>query len=70
MKLIALVTIEPGSVPPGGEFDIKDKAEAMSLVERGFAALPVKAPPAPAPAAATGVSAPAPTADGETDPAA
>lgn len=54
MKLIALVTIEPGSVPPGGEFDIKDKAEALSLVERGFAALPPKAPaPAPAPAAET-----------------
>lgn len=55
MKLIALVTIEPGSVPPGGEFDIKDKADALSLVERGFAVLPPKAAPA--------VPAPAPAAD-------
>jgi hypothetical protein len=59
MKLIALVTIEPGSVPPGGVIDIKDKAEAESLVARGLAALPPKAPapadppppPAPTPVA-------------------
>lgn len=37
MKLIAHVTIEPGSVKPGEPFEIKDKAEAESLIERGLA---------------------------------
>lgn len=35
MKLIALVTIEPGGVPPGAPFEIKDQAQAESLVARG-----------------------------------
>lgn len=49
MKLIAQVTIvaDKGGklveVPPGGEFDIKDKDEAESLVTRGFAVKPEKA---------------------------
>lgn len=49
MKLIAQVTIvaDKGGklveVPPGGEFDIKEKDEAESLVARGFAVKPEKA---------------------------
>lgn len=42
MKLIALVSMEPGGLPPGTVIDIKDKAEAASLIARGLAA------PAPA----------------------
>jgi len=54
MKLIALRTLYPGPVAPGGEIDIKDKAEADSLIARGLAALPLKAarnenPPPPPP---------------------
>ena len=39
MKLIAKVTLVTpgGDVAPGGEVEIKDKAEAASLIERGFA---------------------------------
>lgn len=42
MKLIAKVTLVTGAgeVPPGGEVEIKSKAEADSLVARGFAELP------------------------------
>lgn len=72
MKLIALVTLEPGSVPPGGVIDIKDKAEAESLVARGLAALPSKAqapapadPPPPPPPPHAPVAAPAPPSDPE-----
>lgn len=49
MKLIAQVTIvaekngKPVEIPPGGEFDIKEKDEAESLVARGFAVKPEKA---------------------------
>lgn len=49
MKLIAIVTLVTpgGSIPPGGELVIKDKAEAQSLIERGFAkAAEVAAKPA------------------------
>ncbi|WP_199797602.1 hypothetical protein [Pseudazoarcus pumilus] len=44
MKLIAKVTIVTGAgeVAPGGDFEIKDKAEAESLIARGLAAEPVK----------------------------
>lgn len=52
MKVIALVTLEPGSVPPGEVLDIKDKAEAVHLIERGLAAA--------APAAEAGKRAPTP----------
>lgn len=38
MKLIALVSMEPGGLPPGTVIDIKDKAEAASLIARGLAA--------------------------------
>lgn len=49
MKVIALVTIEPGAVPPGEVVDIKDKAEAESLIARGLAApLPARKDAAPA----------------------
>ncbi|WP_157659077.1 hypothetical protein [Thauera butanivorans] len=43
MKLIAKVTLgtAAGDIPPGGEIDIKDKAEAEALVARGFA-VPVR----------------------------
>ncbi|MCK2086788.1 hypothetical protein MXC99_01090 [Thauera aromatica] len=39
MKLIAKVTLVTGAgdIPPGGEIDVKDKAEAESLIARGFA---------------------------------
>lgn len=43
MDLIARVTIvtrtgkETKEVPPGGTFSVKDKAEAESLIARGFA---------------------------------
>jgi hypothetical protein len=39
MKLIAKVTLVTpgGSIAPGGEVEVKDDAEAASLVERGFA---------------------------------
>lgn len=40
MKLIALVTVvtAPGKeAAPGAEFDVKDKADAQDLIERGFA---------------------------------
>lgn len=49
MKLIARVTLvtKAGEIAPGGEVEIKDKAEAESLIERGFATLP------PAPKAKT-----------------
>jgi len=42
MKIIAKVTLVTGAgeVPPGGEVEIKSKAEADSLVARGFAELP------------------------------
>ncbi len=70
MKLIALVTIEPGSVPPGDLIDIKDKAEAESLIARGLAALPPKAEPrAPASTLTPTPPAPAPVpTDAATDP--
>lgn len=56
MKLIATVTIYPGPVAPGEEFDVKDRAEAASLIERGFATpVPAKRPAAEsAPAAGSG----------------
>jgi len=40
MKLIAKVTLVTGAgdIPPGDEIDVKDKAEAESLIARGFAA--------------------------------
>lgn len=39
MKLIAKVTLVTAaeSIPPGGELDVKDKAEAEALIARGFA---------------------------------
>lgn len=39
MKLIALVTLVTagGEIPPGGELEIKDKSDAESLIDRGFA---------------------------------
>ena len=39
MKLVALVTLvtASGETPPGGELEIKDKSDAESLIERGFA---------------------------------
>lgn len=39
MKLIALITLVTGkgNVKPGDEIEIKDAAEAKSLVTRGFA---------------------------------
>ncbi len=39
MKLIAKVTLvtPDGDVPPGGEIELKGKAEAQSLIDRGFA---------------------------------
>lgn len=42
MKLIAKVTLvtPDGEVPPGGEVEIKNKVEAESLIDRGFASLP------------------------------
>jgi len=69
MQLVAKVTIQPGSVPPGETFDVKDKAEAESLIARGLAA-PVKAA-AEKPAAKTGDGKPpAPTSgDGKPPPA-
>jgi hypothetical protein len=36
MKLIALVTIFPGAIAPGEEFNAKD-ADAKGLIERGLA---------------------------------
>lgn len=44
MKLIALVTLvtKAGEIPPGAQVDVKDAAEAKSLVARGFAAVPAK----------------------------
>lgn len=43
MKVIALVTLvtAAGEVTPGSEAEIKYKAEAESLIKRGFASLPV-----------------------------
>lgn len=42
MKLITKVSTKHQGklVAPGGEIEIKDKAEAQSLIERGFAVLP------------------------------
>lgn len=42
MKLIAKVTLvtPDGSIPPGGEIEVKDKSEAEALVIRGFAVAP------------------------------
>ena len=42
MKLIAKVTLVTpgGSIPPGGEIEVKDNAEAEALVTRGFAVAP------------------------------
>lgn len=39
MKLIALVTLVTpgGEIPPGGEVEVKDTAEAQGLIDRGFA---------------------------------
>lgn len=39
MKLIAKVTLvtRAGEIQPGDEIEIKDKAEAARLIERGFA---------------------------------
>lgn len=39
MKLIAKVTLvtRAGEIQPGNEIEIKDKAEAARLIERGFA---------------------------------
>lgn len=56
MKLIAKVTLvtKTGEVAPGAEIDIKDKAEAESLIARGFAALPVPKAAAEPDAAADG----------------
>lgn len=51
MKLIAKVTLVTpgGSIPPGGEIEVKDKAEAEALVTRGFAEAPTpRSKPAPA----------------------
>lgn len=52
MKLIANITLvtKAGEIPPGGEIDVKDAAEAKSLIARGFASLPAaKAEAEPAP---------------------
>jgi hypothetical protein len=42
MKLIAKVTLvtRAGEIQPGDEIEIKDKAEAARLIERGFAEAP------------------------------
>jgi hypothetical protein len=42
MKLIAKVTLVTpgGAIPPGGEIEVKDKAESDALVSRGFAEAP------------------------------
>lgn len=68
MKLIALVTLvtKAGEIPPGGQLDVKDAAEAKLLIARGFAAVPAKTgqeaalptAPVPAPAAPEAVSPP------------
>lgn len=52
MKVIARVTLYPGPVAPGDVIDIRDKDEALSLIERGLAA-PMQRPPREASAPAT-----------------
>lgn len=46
MKLIAKVTLvtRAGEIQPGDEIEIKDKAEAACLIERGFAESPAAKP--------------------------
>ena len=60
MQLVAKVTIQPGSVPPGETFDVKDKAEAESLIARGLAAPAKAATEKPAPKGGE-IKPPAPT---------
>lgn len=48
MKLIAKVTIDPGNLAPGTEFDVKDADEAERLIRIGAAVEAPKSKPKPA----------------------
>ncbi len=50
MKLITKISTKHQGklVAPGGEIEIKDKAEAQSLIDRGFAVGPASKPEASA----------------------